>query len=258
MTDKAQIKEGHVPFKHPSLPAGEECRTWYRVVGDLHSGRPLVLLHGGPGSGHVGLTRCFDTYPELSGTAVVYYDQLGCGNSTRLPAKKGDESFWTPELFIAELDNLVRHLGIHNNFDLYGHSWGAKLAAKYAASEQGKASGLHKAVLSSGTVNQRDLIENVKRDIAEMPEETQKLIHRCIAEGREDEHDYQMALWEFFKKRISANIPPPKEGEILTSRFVPDDVVYSTMLGKDPFHVDQGSLRSKFISYGIAAYSTLT
>jgi hypothetical protein len=29
----------------------------------------------------------------MTGTPIVYYDQLGCGNSTRLLEKKGDESF---------------------------------------------------------------------------------------------------------------------------------------------------------------------
>ena len=238
-------KEGYAVFKHLSLPADEEYRTWYRLVGEFSGRRPLVLLHGGPGSGHKSGTRCFDAYQTMTGTPVVYYDQLGCGNSTRLPEKKGDESFWTPALFVAELDNLVRHLGIRGSFDLWGHSWGAKLAAKYAVSEEQKGSGLHKIILSSGTVNQKDLIQSVKDDIAAMPQVTQDLIYRCIAESREEEHEYQLALWDFFKKRISQNIPRPNPGQFVMAPFVPDDVVYSTMLGKDPFHVYQGSLRSE-------------
>lgn len=106
-------------------------------------------------------------------------------------------------------------------------------------------SGLHKIIMSSGTANQKDLILSIKKDIEEMPQETQDLIHRCIAEGHDDEHQYQLALWEFLKKRISPNVPRPNPGQSAAAPFVQDDVVYSTMLGKDPFHVDQGSLRSK-------------
>lgn len=243
--DPVPTKEGYTVFKHPSLQADKEYRTWYKLVGDFSSGRrPLVLLHGGPGAGHKGATHCFDAYPGITGTPIVYYDQLGCGNSTRLPEKKGDESFWTPALFVAELDNLVRHLGVRDSFDLYGHSWGAKLAAKYAVSEEQKGSGLHKIILSSGTVNQKDLILNIKKDIEAMPQETRDLIYLCIAESREDEHEYQLALWKFLQKRISPNVPRPDPGQSVMAPFVQDDVVYSTMLGSDPFHVDQGSLRT--------------
>lgn len=60
------------------------------------------------------------------------YDQLGCGRSTHLPEKKGDESFWTIKLFLLELDNLLSHLGIQDDYDLLGQSWGGDLAADYA------------------------------------------------------------------------------------------------------------------------------
>lgn len=40
-----KIDEGYMPFKG--------YKTYYRVVGERHSGKaPLVLLHGGPGSTH--------------------------------------------------------------------------------------------------------------------------------------------------------------------------------------------------------------
>ena len=82
--------------------------TWYRVTGDLASGKPPVfILHGGPGAAH----NYVDSYKLLSetGRAVIHYDQLGCGLSTHLP--DADKSFWTPQLFVDELENLVDHLG---------------------------------------------------------------------------------------------------------------------------------------------------
>lgn len=244
--ETGSIQEGYAIFRHPVLPAETECRTWYRVVGDLSTSQPLVLLHGGPGTGHARMKNTFDEFSAMTKMAVVYYDQLGCGNSTHLPEKKGDELFWTPALFVAELDNLVRHLGIRDSFDLYGHSWGAKLAAKYAVSTEQQGSGLRKIILSSGAAIQNDLIQTVKDDISAMPVETQEVIHNYIAGSREQEHEYQLALWEFLKKRISPNIPRPNPGDSVMAPFVPDDVVYSTMLGMDPFHVHQGSLRSKY------------
>lgn len=57
------------------------------------------------------------------GIPVVLYDQVGCGKSTHLREKRLDTSFWTVELFIAELDSLLEHLGIADDFDLLGQSW---------------------------------------------------------------------------------------------------------------------------------------
>ncbi len=64
-------------------------RLWYRSVGRQESGLPLLCLHGGPGIPH-------DYLEPLEGLAstgrcVVFYDQLGCGNSDR----PSDPSFWT-------------------------------------------------------------------------------------------------------------------------------------------------------------------
>ena len=44
-----KVQEGEVPFSVPGLD--KPCSTWYKLVGDLHSGKtPLVILHGGPGA----------------------------------------------------------------------------------------------------------------------------------------------------------------------------------------------------------------
>jgi pimeloyl-ACP methyl ester carboxylesterase len=59
----------------------------------------VMILHGGPGAAHdytLAMTSLAD-----DGRAVVHYDQLGCGRSTHLP--DADPSFWTVDLFVAEL-----------------------------------------------------------------------------------------------------------------------------------------------------------
>src|SRR5258708_14655034 len=92
---------GHAPFGG--------WRTWYRVTGDLRSGAtPLAVLHGGPGAAHNYTLRM--ARPAEHGRAVIPYDQLRIGNSTHLPDKGAD--FWTVQLFLDELDNLLATLGI--------------------------------------------------------------------------------------------------------------------------------------------------
>ena len=66
-----------------------------------------------------------------AGRAVVHYDQLGNGRSTHLREKGAD--FWTPALFLDELDNLLAHLGIASAYHLLGQSWGGMLAAEHGA-----------------------------------------------------------------------------------------------------------------------------
>ena len=103
--------------------------TWYRITGDLATEKPPVfILHGGPGAAH----NYVDAYKLLArgGRAVIHYDQLGCGNSTLLPDKGAD--FWTVQLFIDELNNLVDHLGMRGGFHALGQSWAACLARNMA------------------------------------------------------------------------------------------------------------------------------
>ena len=79
-----KIREGYAAFG--------AYQTWYRVTGDLNSGRtPLVIIHGGPGCTHDYVDAFKDV--AASGHAVIHYDQLGNGRSTHLPDK--DASFWT-------------------------------------------------------------------------------------------------------------------------------------------------------------------
>jgi pimeloyl-ACP methyl ester carboxylesterase len=80
------------------------------------------------------------------------YDQLGCGRSTHLPEKKGDVDFWTVKLFLRELDNLLSHLGIQNNYDLYGHSWGGNLASEHAVCQP---EGLNKLIIANAPSSSR-------------------------------------------------------------------------------------------------------
>ena len=127
--------------------AGKPCQTWYQVYGDLKSDKtPVVAIHGGPGSTHHYILSMVDLF-AIYGIPIVFYDQLGNGNSTHLPEKSGDAgSFWTEQLFLDELDNLLRHLGIQDNYSVIGHSWGGMLAARHAAR---RPKGLRRLIISN-------------------------------------------------------------------------------------------------------------
>ena len=83
----------------------------------------------------------------IYGIPVVFYDQLGNCGSTRLPEMSGDAgSFWTEQLFLDELDNLLSHLNIQDDYVLLGQSWGGMLASRHATRQP---KGLKRIVLSN-------------------------------------------------------------------------------------------------------------
>ena len=145
-----QTTEAYLPFR--------EYRTWYRITGSLDSGKlPLVVAHGGPGCTH-DYVDSFKGIAALDGRAVIHYDQLGNGHSTRLPEKGPD--FWTPALFLEELDTLLKHLGIQDRYAFLGQSWGGMLGAEHAVRQP---KGLKALVIANSPANMHTWVEEANR-----------------------------------------------------------------------------------------------
>ena len=220
-----RVQEGEVPFYAPG--AGKPCYTWYKVIGDLDSGAiPLVTLHGGPGACHEYLLPLADLTENCS-IPIVLYDQIGNGKSTRLREKAGDESFWIEELFIAELDNLIDHLGLRERtFDVCGQSWGGMIAAKWAALHP---KGLRKLVLAD-TPASVDLVlagENALR--AKLPKEVRDVLDKCEEEGTVESEEYEQACLVFYKRHLCRLDPWPEEVVAALGHLKEDSTVYKTM-----------------------------
>ena len=161
-------KELEIPFS----PAGVDkpCITYCKVFGDLGAGtkRPLVVVHGGPGMCHDYLLPIADL--AVGGRPVVFYDQLGGGRSTHLSERNGDTAFWTVQLFIDELHNLLDHLGIHDCYDILGQSWGGMLGAEYATT---RPKGLRRLVISNSPASMKLWVETANRLRLELPKDVQ-------------------------------------------------------------------------------------
>lgn len=95
-------------------------------VGAVGSGRPLVMLHGGPGATHDYLRPQLDRFTD-AGRRLVYYDQRGNGRS---PLAAG-VSFGTVDDHVSDLELVRQTLG-QERLDLCGYSWGGLLALHYA------------------------------------------------------------------------------------------------------------------------------
>ncbi|KAH7928992.1 proline-specific peptidase [Leucogyrophana mollusca] len=221
--------------------ANETFQTWYKVVGDLKAGvRPLVTLHGGPGMSHVYMISHSELF-VTHGIPVVFYDQLGIGASTHLPDKP--KEFWTVELFMDELDNVLDKLGIADDYDLLGHSWGGMLAADYASTRH--PSGLHRLIISSAPPATSLWEQSMHQLLQGFPKEFREMLHKHEREGTTSDREYQDGMQVFYNKHTCTNKPWPQE---LTDSFAAmdeDPTVYQTMcaLGPSEFHTI-GSLKT--------------
>lgn len=211
--------------------------TWYRISGDLGTGKtPIVILHGGPGVAH----NYVDSYKLLAkqGRAVIHYDQLGCGNSTLLPDKGAD--FWTPQLFIDELENLVDHLGIRPAFHVLGQSWGGMLGAEYAVT---RPKGLKSLTIANSPASMKLWVEEANRLRAGLPVDVQETLTRHEQAGTTDSPEYQQATMAFYERHVCRVVPFPPEVEESFAQVARNPTVYNTMNGPNEFFVI-GTLKS--------------
>lgn len=216
--------EGKIPLNVPG--AGKPCETWYNVFGDLRHGIPLITLHGGPGAAHEYLLPFTDLHHK-HGTTIVFYDQIGCGRSTRLREKDGNEEFWTVDLFMRELDAVVDYLGLRSRgFDLLGQSWGGMLGGVYAAR---KPVGLRKLILADAPASIPLMMKGVDDLMKLLPKDVQKDLEECHRDGDFDSDKYKNACLVFYKRHLCRLDPWPKGVEKALGHLEEDPTVYRTM-----------------------------
>jgi len=211
-------------------------QTWYRIVGDLKSGKtPVIVLHGGPGAAHNYVEPIAELIAQ-SGRAAVLYDQIGCGNSTHLPTAPAN--FWTPELFMQELSLLVEHLEISHDYAIVGQSWGGMLGMQYAIN---KPPGLRALVVADSPASIDLWVSEANKLRAELPREVQETLLKHEAAGTTEEPEYAAAV-EVFNARHVCRIPLPACVSETFAQLAADPTVYHTMNGPSEFHVI-GSLK---------------
>ncbi|SDY88204.1 L-proline amide hydrolase [Amycolatopsis xylanica] len=238
------------PSVKGTVPFGE-YETWYRVTGDLGSGKPaLVFVHGGPGSTHDYLLNA----TELSelGNPVVHYDQLGNGGSTHLPDKGAD--FWTVDLFAQELDNLLRQLGIQDNYVLYGQSWGGLLVADHAAKQP---QGLKGLVIANAPASYPLWLQEMKVLRDQLPPGNNEILLKHEAEGTTTSDAYFEAMQPFYEKHVCRLKPWPRDFMASFYEMYNDPTVYYSMNGPSEFHV-VGTLKDWGVIEGLAAIEVPT
>jgi len=254
--ETTQSREGRLPFR------GWE--TWYTIVdggtvadgGDATGGGtaleggtdapsaaveggadgrrvPLLVLHGGPGIPHGYL----DPLASLAhdGRDVVFYDQVGCGKSSRID----DPGLLTVDLFIDELENLRRRLGL-DRVHLLGQSWGGFLALAYAID---RPDGLQSLILADTAPSMDQWVAEAGRLRDELPGDVKEALARHESEGTTDSREYEAAMMAFYTRHVCRLQPMPDYVQRAFEAMEKEPQVYETMWGPNEFTC-AGTLRT--------------
>lgn len=217
------ITEGYAPYL--------DYQTWYRITGDLASGKPpLIVAHGGPGCTH----DYVDSFKDIAetGRAVIHYDQVGNGKSTHLPERGGD--FWTVDFFKAELHSLIDHLGIRGGYCLLGQSWGGMLGAEFSVDQP---AGLKALVIANSPAAMVTWISEANRLRDALPADVQATLLKHEQAGTTDSEEYTKATDVFNERHVCRVVPMPPEVKRTFDAIAEDPTVYHTMNGPNEFHV---------------------
>lgn len=194
-------REGFVSFKG--------YRVFYQIYGKPNKQkRPLLILHGGPGSAHNYLLGLAELQKDRE---VVFYDQLGCGESDR----PNDASLWNLDTFVDEIAAVRKALSIEE-LHLFGHSWGGMLAIEYLLRQP---QGIRSAILASSMVSIPLYNTEVDRLKQALPGRAHAVMLEHEAAGTTDSIEYQHAYLLYKKRHLF-------RGDTFPSRFsIPQEKV---------------------------------
>jgi proline-specific peptidase len=213
--------EGYIPFRNYNV--------WYRIVGDREEpGKlPLLCLHGGPGIPHDYIESL--EMMAATGRRVIFYDQLGCGNSDQ----PHDPLLWTVDLFVDEVGVMRGALGL-DRLHLFGHSWGGMLAMQYALTQP---AGLVSLLIASSPASMPQWVAEANRLRADLPPAVQQILRKHEEAGTTNDPAYQEAMMVFYRRHICRLDPFPEGLNRAFEKLAQNPEVYNTMNGPSEFHV---------------------
>ena len=240
--DEIGTEEGYIDFFG--------YRTWYRSVGKASrsDALPLLCLHGGPGA----TWHHMEPYQDLADERqVIFYDQLGCGNSA--VDSPHDASMWTTELYLREVETLRNALGL-DRCHIIGHSWGGMLGMAYATS---RPKGLASLIVESSPASVPFWLTELQRLRTDLPPEVEAVLRRHEGDQTTDSDEYQTTMMAFYDRHVCRLRPWPDWLQRTFDAMAANPEVYNTMNGPSEFHVI-GPLKDFDITNDLAAISAPT
>ena len=227
------MRAGALPAVEGFVPV-DGHRVWYRAVGTSEDAGqpPVVVLHGGPGMPHDYLVPL--SALARTGRRVIFYDQLGCGNSDQ-PA---DPSLWTMERHLRELAAVLRALDL-SRVHLLGHSWGGMLAMEYALRAP---AALASVVVASAPASMPQWTVEANRLRRALPADVQAVLDGHESAGTTDDPAYFAAMLVYYRRHVCRLDPWPEPLNQAMTKLFENPAVYQAMNGPSEFCVT-GSLK---------------
>jgi proline iminopeptidase len=111
------------PYRQDRLKVSGGHEIYFEECGNP-DGKPVVVVHGGPGGGCNATMR---RYHDPARYRIVLFDQRGCGRS-QPHASLDSNTTWH---LVADMERLRTQIGIQS-WQLFGGSWGSTLSLAYA------------------------------------------------------------------------------------------------------------------------------
>lgn len=149
------------PYAHGMLSVSDGNQLYWESCGSP-DGKPVLVVHGGPGSGCTAeMRRFFD--PAVY--RIILFDQRNCGRSRPHASQPEiDLSANTTQHLITDMEALREYLGVER-WMLYGGSWGSTLILAYAERYPQRVTEI---VIAGVTMTRRSEIDWLYRDVAPM------------------------------------------------------------------------------------------
>jgi L-proline amide hydrolase len=147
--------------------------------------------------------------------------------------------FWTVDLFLGELDNLMGVLGVRDEYHLLGQSWGGMLAAEHAVQ---RPPGLRSLVVSNSPASMALWSSEAKVLRSRMDPAVAQALDRHEAAGTTTDPEYLRATQIYYDQHVCRVVPNPPELSRTTEFMARDSTVYNVMFGPNEFYC-VGTLR---------------
>jgi proline iminopeptidase len=210
----------------------EGAKLFSRTIG---KGKPLIVIHGGPGLSQDYLQP--QLYKLAEDNLVIFYDQRACGRST------GEVSLETINMktFVEDIE-AIRKAFHFDTISVLGHSWGGLLAMNYAIEHPKRIDKLILCNSLPSTLNGTYLFvqECLKRFAPHQAEITKLTTSQGYLEGNPD------VMQRYYQLIFSTYMYHPEKVCLLnlrmsTNAFLNDrkiNAIFTNTVFKEPYNLD--------------------
>ena len=164
------------PFSAEIIDTGDGHHIYIEQCGNPQ-GRPVVVLHGGPGGGCSPIMRRYFNPEKYH---IILFDQRGCGRS-KPQASVTNNTTWH---LLQDMEAIRQRLGL-DTWALFGGSWGATLALIYAQAHPERVS--HLILRGVFTMTQNELAWFYGGGASQFwPDAWEKFIEKIPEDERDD------------------------------------------------------------------------